>query len=197
MTIAAASALSTYSYQSSLASTSQANAVFQVLAQAYSNGASASSGSDPLTALVSQTNMAPLVSAIYTQGKALQDSGTADADTTATGLLGLSTSQLVSGLSSTTSSTSLSELFGDSASGLSGFDSATSSRSTLALLTAQAQKAYGTGTLTSEAKAQASASAAAADTASGTGTSTSQTYGTQMTIAAQLAAMNNTFTLLA
>ncbi|WP_306601873.1 hypothetical protein [Geothrix sp. 21YS21S-2] len=195
MTIDATSALSTYSYQSTLATTSRANAVFQVLAQAYSNAQGTSS--DPLTSLISQTNNAPLVSAIYTQGKALQAAGTADADTTATGLLGLSTSQLVSGLSSTTSSSSLSELFGDSSAGLSGFGPATASGSALALLAAQAQKAYGGGNLTADAASQAAANAAAADKTSGAGTSTSQTYLLQASAAAQLAAMNNTFTLLA
>jgi hypothetical protein len=196
MTIDATPALTSYTYQSALATTSRANAVFQVLAQAYSN-TQGTSGSDPLTALISQTNNAPLVSAIYTQGKALQAAGTADADTTATGLLGLSTSQLVSGLSSTTSSSSLSELFGDSTSGLSGFGSATSGGPALALLAAQAQKAYGAGNLTADARSQASANATSADNASGAGTSTSQTYLIQASAAAQLAAMNNTFTLLA
>jgi len=194
MTIAASTALSTYSYQSTQATTSRANAVFQVLAQAYSN--SKDTSSDPLASLISQTNNAPLVSAIYTQGKALQAAGTADADSTATGLLGLNTSQLAYGLTSASSS-DLSQLLGDSTTGLSGFGSATSGGSTLALLAAQAQKAYGAGNLTADAKAQASTNAAAADNASGTGSSTSQTYLLQAAAAAQLAAMNNTFTLLA
>ncbi|BDU71815.1 hypothetical protein [Mesoterricola silvestris] len=195
MTIDATAALGTYAYQSTLATTSRANAVFQVLAQAYSN--SQSTSSDPLSALVSQANNAPLVSAIYTQGKALQASGTADGTTQATGLLGLDTAQLVSGLSSASSSSSLSELFGDATSGFLGFDAATASGSTLALLAAQARKAYGSGTLTADAKAQAAAGASEADAASGAGTSTSQPYLLQASAAAQLAAMNNTFTLLA
>ncbi|GEM_PF-3176747 len=195
MTADVTSALGAYSYQSTLATSGRANAVFQVLAQAYSN--SRGTSSDPLSALVSQANNAPLVSAIYTQGKALQASGTADDASTATGLLGLSTSQLVSGLSSAGGSASLSELFGDSATGLAGFAAAASGGPDLALLAAQARKAYGSGNLTSEARSQASASAAAADDASGAGTSTSQAYLLQTSAAAQAAALNNTFTLLA
>ncbi len=196
MTPDVTSALGAYSYQSTLATSGRANAVFQVLAQAYSNS-KGTSGADPLSALVSQANNAPLVSAIYTQGKALQAAGTADGASTATGLLGLSTSQLVSGLSSSTGSSYLSELFGDSTPGLAGFTAATSGGPDLALLAAQARKAYDSGNLTSEARSQASASAAAADDASGAGTSTSQAYLLQASAAAQVAALNNTFTLLA
>ncbi len=186
MTTAISPAQSLYSYQTALSSSGQSQAVLQILAQAYTASSSALDGTDALTSLVGQANLKPLVTAIYNQSAALQASGT-----DASAITGLSSSELVGGLSSSSASSMLSQLFGDSTSALQGFNSSITSGTSLATLASQAQKAYGTGNLTASAQSQA---ASLLDT-SGSGSSNASIL--QAALSAQMAAINNTFTLLA
>lgn len=198
------SSTSLYAYQSAVAANGQTSAVFQALTSAYNSSAS-SDGTDPLTALVGEANNSSLVSAIYTQGQALQSGGTGGSTS---GIQGLAPSQIVGGLDASAASSLLQGLSTDSSSGngLQGFDAAIGGAVTLATTASQAQQAYGNGTLTSEAQTQAKADQnAAASTTTTTGDTVTSTSGAtgvpayvqQATAAAQLAALNNTFSLLA
>jgi len=198
MDIATASSQSLYSYQSALAGGSQAGAVLQALTQAYSNAnnlASSDTSVDPLSNLAGEASLSPLVSAIYTQSRAAS-SGTGTAPS-----LGISASQLFGGLDSSSASALLSGLSSDAAAGLQGFDTATTGASALASAQYAAQQAYGGGTLSADAQAQANAETQAANgtnSADATAATTpAASYVDQALQTAQLAAMNNTFTLLA
>jgi hypothetical protein len=196
-----------YSYQSAVAGGTQAQAIFQTLTKAYAQSSSALSATDGLSVLAGQANLKPLISAIYTQGKAIQAADAANGtDSTSASNATNAIAGLQSGsygnLDASAASSLLTQLFGgggDSSSTLQGFGVGLSSASSLASVAADARKAYGGGTLTSDAQAQA---AATLKEASGTGTDTgtsnqNATYSVQAAVAAQLAAMNNTFTLLA
>jgi hypothetical protein len=176
MDVTATSAANLYHFQTALASSGQASAIFGALTQSYAQAsAGLASGGGDLSSVVGQANLGPLVSAIYAQSGAqgaLQDLG-------ASGLVG--------GLDANAASALLFNLGGDSSSSLSGFESAVQSRTTLASTAADALKAYGSGTVTQLAQAEAPAA-------------TGQDAGTlavQAAFAAQQNILNTTFTLLA
>jgi len=184
MNIGATTAQNIYDYQSTLTTAGRASAVFQVLTQAYSQSSAAMGSSNDLATLAGQANLKPLISAIYTQGKAIQAAGgTAD-----NGVQGLQASPLYGGVDSSAASSLLTQLFGDSASSLSSFGVGAS---TLSMVGADARKAYGSGNLTQAAQAQA------AQTLNGSSSSSTSANAIQAAISAQMASINNTFTLLA
>ena len=184
MNIGATTAQNIYDYQSTLTSAGRASAVFQVLTQAYSQSSAALGSSNDLATLAGQANLKPLINAIYSQGKAIQAAGgTAD-----NGVQGLQPAQLFGGVDSGSASTLLTQLFGDSASSLPGFGVGAAP---LSMVSADAVKAYGSGNLTQNAQAQAAA------TLGGSASSNPSTNAIQAAITAQMAAINNTFTLLA
>ena len=186
---------SLYSYQAALAGGGQGSAILQALTQSYTSSSAANSSNaatDPLTALVGESASSPLVSAIYAQSQA---TGTSPSS------LGITPEQLFGGLDSSSASALLTGLSSDAAAGLQGFDSAVTGSSSLASSQYAAQQAYGNGTLSSDAQAQANAEAAAANgTNTGDATaanSNGAAYVDQTVQAAQTAAINNTFSLLA
>lgn len=187
MDVTSASAQSLYAYQSAVAGSNQASAVFQALTQAYTANSGSTSGDD-LADLVGQANAAPLVPALYTQSGALKN-GTAGA----AAIVGLQAQPTVEGLDSTAAANLLSGLSSDGGDN-QGFDGALSNSGALATAAALAQQTYGAGTLSSDARTLAAANAAAAGTSTGSPTAA---YVSQAAATAQLSALNNTFTLLA
>jgi hypothetical protein len=181
MDVSATSALNLFNFQSAQAAGSQSSAVLKVLAQAYTDSTSSLGSTDDLSALAGFQNLSPLVSAIYSQA------GTQ----AAASLQGLSGNQLFEGVNSSSATSLLGGLGTDAAS--QGFLSALTSTSTLATTASLARQAYGTGNLTTEAQNQATAETNAANQ----GTTPTAATLAQTLAAAQLAATNNTFTLLA
>ena len=193
MDVSSATSQNLYSYQASLAGGTQSQAILQTLAQAYSQGSSNLDNSDGLSGLAGQANLGPLVSAIYAQGSATSQ---ASGDTSQTaGISGLQSGSYFGNLNSGAAAGLLTQTFGDASSSSDGFALGISSTTTLASAAADARKAYGTGTLTQEAQTQASAIQPTTGTANTT--NDAQTYLAQAASSAQLAAINNTFTLLA
>lgn len=138
MDIGAASAISSYSYQTNVQSGTQGQAVLRALTQAYTSASSANSGLDPITAMVGTANLRPLVSAIYTQAKATQTGGS---DTNA--IPGLAPSQTYGGLEASSANSLLATLASGSSS-LSGFEAALGASSSLALTAYQSRQTAGT-----------------------------------------------------
>lgn len=139
MDIGAASAISSYSYQTNVQSGTQGQAVLRALTQAYTSASSANSGLDPITAMVGTANLRPLVSAIYTQAKATQ---TGDGSGT-NAIPGLAPSQTYGGLEASSANALLATLASGSSS-LSGFEAALGASSTLALTAYQNHQTAGT-----------------------------------------------------
>jgi hypothetical protein len=182
MDISSASSQSLYAYQSALAGGTQTSAVFQALTQAYTSSSSQSTGD--IADLAGEVNTSPLVSAIYASSSSAS----------ASSVTGLQPETLVGGIDSSTAANLLSGLSSDASSGLQGFDGALSNSGALAAAASTAQETYGTGTLTQDAQTQAAASATTAGTSL---TSATAAYTSQAVANAQLAALNNTFSLLA
>jgi hypothetical protein len=192
MDVSTTSSQNLFSYQAALAGGTQSQAVLQTLAKAYSQSSGSLDNSDGLSGLAGQANLGPLVSAIYAQASAAQTSGTT---AQASGVSGLQLGSYYGNLDSGAAAGLLTQTFGSSSSSSDGFGLGISSTTTLASAAADARKAYGTGTLTQDAQTQASAIQPTEGTTAGS--NNALTYLTQAASAAQLAAMNNTFTLLA
>ena len=133
MDIGSASAISSYNFQTAVQGGTQAKAVLQALTQAYSSASASNTGADPLAALVGNANLGPLVSAIYTQAKALNPSGTST-------LSGLGSAQTFGGVDPSSATSLLASLGSSSANGLSGFEAAMGANSYLALASYQSSQ---------------------------------------------------------
>jgi hypothetical protein len=177
MDIGSASAISSYNYQTSVQGGTQAKAVLQALTQAYASASTGNSGTDPLSALVGNANLGPLVSAIYTQAQAVNPTSA---------LSGLaSASQTFGGVDPSSATSLLASLGSSSSSGLNGFEAALGSSSYLALASYQS----------SQNAASAAASAPAVPPA-GSDAATMNTYIQQVLGASQAATASATFNLL-
>ena len=135
MDVGAASAISSYSYQTAVQNGTQSQVVLKALTQAYSSSVSTSpsNSADALASLAGASNLRPLVSAIYAQAQAAQPSGSPST------VNGLQPAQQFGGLNSNSATSLLASLSSD-ANGLGGFDAAMSASSMLAITAYQSHQ---------------------------------------------------------
>jgi len=135
MDVGAASAISSYSYQTAVQNGTQSQAVLKALTQAYSSSVrtTPSNSADALASLASAANLRPLVSAIYAQAQAAQTSGSPAP------VNGLQPAQQFGGLDSN-SATSLLASLNSGANGMGGFDAAMGASSLLAMTAYQSHQ---------------------------------------------------------
>jgi hypothetical protein len=139
MNVGAASAVNLYTFQNTAKTSGQSAAVLQALSQVYTDS-SASAGSDPMTNILTATNMAPVVNAMY----ALANAGASETGNAGTlpptALQAYLSYGGMNAASAATLFASSSDTAGSSA--LQGFNSALTAQSTLAMAAYQSNLSF-------------------------------------------------------